>query len=329
VPAAVQQAVHKYSDPPTISLPPLPSKPLSGKFVIYLANSAVPTDIENGNDFVKEVKPLGWRAKVIDYAGTPASITAAMQQAIADKPDAIASAGQEPANFQSEIPAAEAAKIPIFTSGVTSPPGNGVAAVSDGTPYFQAEGKILADWIIADSGGKAHVAIFTLPAFASVLVQSNASVEEFKAECPNCKTQVVSVQPTDIGTKVPSQVVSTLQADPTINYALFVIGDLTLGVDAALSSAGIQNVKVVTGDAIPETYAALRNKTEAMGLGLSAQVYAADVADAIARYFVTKSSATTNDLAFQIFTPANVPASTPVVPADWASQFAKIWNVSP
>src|SRR5439155_630513 len=76
-------------------------------------------------------------------------------------------------------------------------------------------------------------------------------VKGFKAAmtawCPSCKVTDVDQQATDVGTKTPQSVVSTFQRDPKLGYAIFSFGDLTIGVDAALKSAGLSKVKGIAG----------------------------------------------------------------------------------
>jgi ribose transport system substrate-binding protein len=332
VPDAVTQQVEKYSKPPRITFQRLASTPAKGKSVIYLANSQIPTDVQNGQYFSAGAKVLGWNPKVIAYAGTPASLGQAMTQAIALKPAAIAESGQEPATFAPELKAAASAGIPVIAGGaLTAPTGmknGGLAARVYPGAWFALEGILSADWIIADSKGHANVALFAQPSFPTVVLQTNSAKATFKKYCPACQVKIVNESDTAIGTTLPSDVVATLHSNPSINYALFDIGDQTLGVDSALASAGITDVKVVTGDAIPQTFDALRSGKEQMGIGLSAQTYAWGVVDAVARYLETKKTQTTSANIFQFFTKSNVPSSgVPLIPPNYQTQYKYIWRV--
>lgn len=332
VPGAVLQTVNQFSKEASLNLTPLASKPAAGKKLIYLANSAAPTDVTNGQAVAAAAKVLGWTTTTIDYAGDPASLSSALTQAVGDKPDAIVLSGQDPAVFADALKAAGKADIPVFEGGVPSTPtgaaAGGLSGVSLGTGFLQTEGKVAADWIIDHSGGNAGVAIVTMPDFNTLVVEDNGFSSELKAQCPKCSVTLINTQITDIGKSLPGQVVSTLQANPKINYVFYPYGDMSIGVPPALTAAKI-NVTSVASIASPNTYADLKAGTMSMNLTVSTQVQGWLEVDLVARFFETHQPVTDDVTPMQILDATNASSATlPVTPANYQAQFEQLWKVS-
>lgn len=328
----IDQTLEKYSGQAPINLTPLPAKPPTGKKVIILTNSASPGDIINGQSFIAATKVLGWAGSIIDYAGDPASLASAFQQAISAKPAAIQVDGQSLSAFAPSLKAANAAGIPVFEIAATSAPtgmsAGGLAGAALGPNFIQTEGQIGADWILKNSGGKVNVAIVTLPALGVLVQEDNAFIAELSKRCPECKTKVINAQITDIGRALPATVTSTLQADPSFNYVFFPYGDTSVGVSAALKAAGI-SAKLVTTTADDDQYAQVKTGGILMALSTSNQVQAWLAADSIARYFETNKTVDDDIAPVQIFDSTDdSAASLPVSPSDYQAQFKKLWHIS-
>ncbi len=107
-----------------------------------------------------------------------------------------------------------------------------------------------------------------------------------KAQCPDCKVELVNQQVADLGTKTPQSVVSTLQRDPNINYAVFSFGDLVLGVDAALRGAGLQDQVTFAGQTpTPDNLKSLKDGDNSVWVGFPVQILGWRVVDMLAREF--------------------------------------------
>jgi ribose transport system substrate-binding protein len=67
--------------------------------------------------------------------------------------------------------------------------------------------------------------------------------EGFKAEieliCPECNVQFSEIGLGDLGTNLPGQMVSALQADPTLDFIAYAFGGMMFGVPEALDAAGL------------------------------------------------------------------------------------------
>lgn len=331
VSAPVAGTVSQYSGQATLDLQPLKSKPAAGKHLIYLVDTAAPLTATIGQDVTAGAKELGWTVTTESYAGDPASLATAIAQADAEKPDAIVLSGDDQSHFTNALKASDAAGIPVFVGGVADTPTSladgGLAGVSLGTNFLTTEGKIAADYIIKASGAKANIAIVTVPDQKTLTTEDAGFTQELTAQCPACKVTTINAQLQQIGNGLPQQVVSELQANPSVNYIFYPYGDLSIGVPAALKAAGI-NVNSVASTASAGTYADLKSGTMVANLATSTEVQAWLEVDLVARYFETGQPAEDDIVPIQILTSANDSSPTlPVSPSDYAAQFDKFWQV--
>jgi ribose transport system substrate-binding protein len=332
---AVNAALAKYSAEPKLDLTPLTAKPAGGRNVVYLANSNAPTDVTNGKAFSAGAKLLGWTPSTINYAGDPATLSTAIQQAIGNKPKpaAIVISGQDPSRFTNALAQASAAGVPVFDGAVpTDPTGmsaKGLSGVSIGKNFLTTEGQLAADWILRDSKGGADVAIVTLPDQPTLTTADQGFTGELNKYCSSCKVSTINAQITDIGKALPASVVSNLQSNPKIKYLYFPYGDMSIGVSAALKAASL-SPKLVSTTASDGTYADLKAGNMAATLSCSTEVQGFLEADMVARFYDNGQKPVTDDIVpIQIFDSTNDSSPTlPITPADYQAQFEKIWLLS-
>jgi ribose transport system substrate-binding protein len=184
---------------------------------------------------------------------------------------------------------------------------------------------------VAQKGKEADVAMFNVSSYTSLARYEAAFKTEYLRLCPTCKYKSVQVQIGDIGTKVPAQVVSTVQSDPKINFAVMGFGTISTGVPAALRTAGVSNVKIVGELPGVENISSLLNGSEDMWVGAPLYGLGWKAVDALARYF-TKDPvgiSTAAPTPYQTVTKANAPrpAALPEV-VDYQQYFKKLWGVA-
>jgi ribose transport system substrate-binding protein len=329
VPADVEATVQQFLGEAQIDLEPLSAKPEPGRHVIYLANSNAPTDIANGEYFLAAAELLGWTGDTINYAGDPATLSEALDEAVNDQPDAVVFSGQDPAAFANSLEKASEAGVPVFVGGTPGTPegmeNGGLSGVSLGTNFLLTEGEASADWIIRDSNGTANIAVVTLAGFPTLELESKGFEEELEKYCPDCTSQRVDVQITEIGKGVPATVVSTLQANPDIDYLYFPYGDVSVGVPAALAAANL-DPNIVSSIASDNTYADLKAGKAVMTMSTSSQVQGWLEADLVARYYDTGEPVLNDITPLRIYDESNSEAETlPISPEDYEEQFKKLW----
>ena len=241
----------------------------------------------NKNENAGKLDVLGWRYQRILMGTDAEAAPKAMDQAIALQPDAIHISGTPLTMLTRQIESADAAGIPVIADSIAGPPVPGVISTAlDGDAQVVEWGKMVASQVIADSGGDANVAIFSITDYSILNVFTDAFTEQLKAQCPDCKAELVNQQVTDLGTKTPQSVVSTLQRDPSINYALFSFGDLVLGVDAALRGASLQDQVTFAGQTpTPDNLQSLQDGDNSVWVGFPVQILGWRVIDMLAREF--------------------------------------------
>jgi hypothetical protein len=331
--AKATEALKPYDERPT-ALPstytPLSKKPAAGK-VIKLVNGAIPADDNSADEQSEAANGVGWGFEKIIFDGTVEDLNAKYAQAIAEKPTAITNSGWPVAAVSKSLDEAKSAGVLVALSSVTDEATGtdlaGFAATSNGSATAAKIGEINANMVLRDSGCKANVAIFNLP-FPILKVATDAFTAKLTAECADCKVTDVEIQTKDLGSPAATnQMVSTLQSDPSIKYAYTIIGNVAAGLDAALSTANIKDVKIF--GQVPDANAikALQDGTNAWWVNQSSLVNGWTEMDAVLRALDSGKPYNAEDHPLGVLTPENVGTDpAPVDPTTFRDEFTKLWN---
>ncbi len=272
---------------------------------------------------------LGWRFKPIVSDGTPEDIVAKIESALALKPDGLIINGFSREVTEPALQKAEAQKVPVVNSGVPDEVEPPYIAVITNTPLFERDGETLANYAVADSNGDAHVALFNMPVFPILNSMSDTFEATVTEQCPECSVKRVDGQLTDIGTDLPKNVVSTIQANPDINYVAFTDGNFAAGVSAALAGAGLADkVKIIGQNGAEPNIQGVLDGTENAWLAYPVGwISWADV-DALARHFVGDPQIDDPLAAPTILqTAENTESTEPWNPPGYQEAFEKLWLV--
>ena len=257
--ANAKAAVEKLSiRPSTLEVPALPSKPAPGKTIDFIA-CGVPACQEYIPILRQATDALGWKLKAVNSGVTPQSVAAAYDQAVRDKPaGVIGSGGVSPDVFAKQLAQLKDLGVPVVLQVVPASTLPGLTAIVYGEKETKENGQQMADYILADSGGKdVHLGIVSTPGtpvYAAAHVPLTQAVSA--ASCTSCSVKTFSFPITDLGPDLPSKVVSFVRANPDVNYLFFDFVNETDGVPAALQRAGLgDKIKIVTID-IQSTQAA-------------------------------------------------------------------------
>ena len=130
---------------------------------------------------------LGWELEVIGVQSfDPAP---GFQQAIDLGVDYIAITGTPPALIQDQIDAAAEAGIAFFSCfDTTDPdgPNNNIWTNCGDDDAVEKTGNLLANAVIADSGGSANVLMVNIPDFAVLVSERVGAEAAYAANCPDC-----------------------------------------------------------------------------------------------------------------------------------------------
>jgi ribose transport system substrate-binding protein len=318
----VQEAksfVDKWSATPTsIGLKkPVTKAPPEGKTIAHIrcpieGCEAIFTGLEEAS------QELGWQVEPFNMDNTPEGVNQAFQAALERKPDGIVISG-----------------IPVVSLSVkddaTGIDGNGIIATINQAEQTERFGELVGNWIVADDNGKgADVAVFTVANFPTLQPFADTVKRVVSDLCSECETEVVNVQVTDVGRRMPSQVVSAIQQNPDIKYVALAFGQMSTGVRPALNAAGYKDIKLVGEGSYAANLEALRGGEEQMWAGLTSTLQGWYAMDAFARFFSGDAVTPTDQVIMptQILTKSNVGTDKWFLgPKDYKQQFEDLWKV--
>ncbi len=319
---------------------PLSKKPDPGKLIVKLVTPQPVTQVvSDGTKAAAEA--IGWNYKTIPVAATAEGIQKAFQAALELKPAplGIQVSGYPKVTFAAQLAEAKKRGIAVVSESTTDLPGtdDGIVALLDGPSQVQIWGKDIAAKVIADSNGKAQVAMVSVSAYPILGEFVKGFKDAFTEWCPtDCSVTDLDQQATDVGTKTPTAIVSALQRNPKLNYAVFSFGDLTIGLHAALSAAGLSDkVKIAGETATAANLQAVKDGTELAWTGFAAPVVGWRTIDAFARFANGDDLAPASEspLPTQVVTKENIggivsdKSGNYIGVADYADQFKKLWLI--
>ncbi len=218
-------------------------KAQKGKFVLYVStNQQNGGALGVGNGVVEAAKQIGWRTQVIDGQGTVSGQSAALNQAIALKPDAIVLGGIDAVGQKTAIERALSLGIKVVGWHAGPKPG----PMSDPKVFTNIEtraedtAKTTADYVIAKSDGKANVVILTDSQYAIAILKAQTMRKVMEA-CKTCSVLDYLDSPiAEASTRMPQVTISLKQRfGPRLGW-LLAINDLYFDFAApALRSAGV------------------------------------------------------------------------------------------
>jgi ribose transport system substrate-binding protein len=336
--AAVSAAL---TEPATIpETTPLPRAPKKGTKVVFLTCSAAACSLLNPG-FITAAKTLGWNPAVITYnSATPGQ---AVQQAIDEGYKYIATTSITLSTITPQVQEAKAKGIALFeayTSDTAAFANNGLYGVAQNAAGDVKTGSLMADWLIANSNGKANVVYVDISLYPSLVGQGQGAANEFAKLCPSCKFATLPVSVTQLGAgQVPSAIVSYLQAHPSVNYLYLSFQDLDAGVYAALHTAGLTSrVKIVGTEAQASQLHEIVSGQEAMWSILPEPYVMWEVVDWMARQsegVLTPAALAADDSGVDFIVDTATAAQAQLAsnggnwpgPTNYQSQFEKLWHV--
>jgi ribose transport system substrate-binding protein len=329
--AAAQQVVAQAMQrPATISVTsPVGKSVPSGKKLAFISCGIAVCDLQ-GKIVAKAASLLGWSSSTITTTGTPTSVIAAYQTAVREGVDAIVTTAALRAEIASVLPQVQAKGIPISNCCTTDP----VAApfiYNTSTPaQAAAGGKILAAEVVSDSKGKANTLYVNLPAFTILSSLGSTFASAYKQYCPSCGYASIDVALTQLAS-APNLIVSYLRSHPSVDYvALSVASALDNGLPAALSAAGLSNIKIVGQGGGPTDFQYVANGQELALLPFDYYAVDYQMVDALARHFAgvpVQMTAPPEWLMTKANLPSDISSEFPIV-TGYQSQFLKLWGKS-
>jgi ribose transport system substrate-binding protein len=311
---------------------PLKTKPTPGKLLVGL-DSGLGSAKVLAQYWAQAAADIGWKYKDLISGSTPATQQAAMNSAIQLNPAGILTSGIPNSTIQAQLTLAAQKGIWVNSSADTSPDSGAMFDTSIASPAQLAEwGKMVAAYVVVQSQGKAVVQDFQLTAFPILLDFDTAFVAAVQQWCSTCKVTTNAVPAASLGTSaLTSQVTSVVARDPSTNWLIFDLGDLEIGVDAAVKAAGLTGLHIGGLTADTPNIAGLKAGTENVWTAYSLPIVAYRQVDSMARKFEGMAILNAN-LPTQLITPQNVSslvtdsAGNYVGVSDYRTEFKQLWQ---
>jgi ribose transport system substrate-binding protein len=314
---------------------PLTKTPPKGKHVIFL-QCELPACARYVNGVKDATNALGWKTDFQVFKGSAPA--AALEQAVAQKPDYIAITGIPESVLKVPLAKAHAANIPVISGADPEPPSDkGFALQVGGTLVPDAENVL--HWIIKDSGSKANMVAVTIPQFPVLNGETDFLKSELPKLCPDCSYDQLDVTIDEVGAgSVPQKLTGYLQAHPDVDYVFFTFSDLGKGVGPVLQKSGLDKVKltgccgdsgnakeVASGDSNAWTIAPNEYSGYAMVDGMARLSVGMPITAELAKAVMPSPS-------WVVDSPASVDLLKPTGgdwpgPENYGAQFQKLWGV--
>jgi ABC-type sugar transport system substrate-binding protein len=279
---------------------------------------------------------LGWEVTKLSTDGTPPSVQNAWEQIIREKPDGVMFTGTAVSQIQQYTTQAAANGTSIAACCITGEPSeeNGVIWTTS-TPAQTVElGEAVAGWVVndaAENGEDAPGMVYLdVPDFPILTALGENTEKTFKELCPDCAHETLSFGLADLAA-VNDNVVSFLRSNPDTKYVITSTAGLFGGLPAALSGAGLEDVKIFTGSGPSLTNQAnIEAGTEAGGMAFAFYEIMYGMIDAIARDKAGVEVPEGFPPPNWILTKDNLPAVDKYFPLveDYKEHFMELWGKS-
>jgi ribose transport system substrate-binding protein len=309
---------------------------LTGKTVWYIPTFLqAPIFTADSQDLAQPLALTGAKVHVCNADSNPSTASSCINEAVKAHAAGIVADAMDDSFASSAFAAAIAAKIPVVATDNDDPQGfpksSDVTTVDIGNPL---DSRLAADWIIANSDGKANV-LYAADNSNDGVVEAKATESEFSAKCPGCKVTDVTFGDETVN-NLTTGVSSAMVKSPSINY-------VDGGYDAPSGIFALQGAKTVTGRRFtyitstgqPPGLQRVAAGTQVADPGMDPDIAMWNTADALFRIILHQAPAHYTP-GVRIFTKANIPSDTQSASAyasgQWYSNgafkamYTKLWG---
>jgi ribose transport system substrate-binding protein len=235
--------------------------PPSGKRVLILfCGSAGQGCVNEANETKRAAESLGWTVDMVDGKLDPTVWNQVVKQSVESGVDGIIAISADPNLMADAMRDVQAKDIPFVLTNQVPAEGDVAGVDTYLAPDPVKGGKDVADWINADSGGKAHVLLLDLPGYHSAVTRTRAIAEDLQRKCPDCVVHKADIAVQTMGTSLAPLVTSQLQQYPDVDYIWSPDDCCVIFVQQGILQAGrASNVKVVSTGGFPDQLANVRS----------------------------------------------------------------------
>jgi ribose transport system substrate-binding protein len=294
-----------------------------------------------GDAFLAAAKAIGWRTQLIDPAGDPQKVQAAVQQAIQLHADGVFMPGGSIATVGAQLMAqarqAGVQMVVMDGDDQTVTPTTWSANINND---YSETAPALAAYVTTHSGGKAHVLVINDSEYPGVDSGVKSFESSLKSDCPGCSVdQNMNLSIVDLQTTFPTRVKSTLQANPSIDWIYVGYDFIGTQVASAVQQLGLMGkVHLVGTDGNPQNLQAIKaGNVQAASYARATEWLGWAAVDELNRIYnhqpLIKDSRgfESENYGQQLLDSSNLPAD---VNANWdggvdyRAQYEKLWGVS-
>src|SRR5271166_2741306 len=330
---SMSRVVVGYEKAPT-AIPittPLETSPPKGKTFVFL-QCDVAQCTEDSTALKAATAAIGWNLKVIPYqSANPATLISGLQQALQLHPVAVGLTGIPQIEWQSELPAYEKAGVPIVVGDVGPQVLSKTVIASIGNDLnTQVTAKVLADYFIANTGGKGKILQFQVPDFPILGAFDQAFRADVAASCANCSVTTLTGTVAEVTSGgSTAAIVSALQRNPQDTWLDTDDGPWVDGLPSALAAAHL-HVKIIGegADVTDETDIKQGTMTAFTAVALDYGMWA--MMDAVLRHLEgMPNSPNEGLLPVQLLVQGEsfTVSESYNQPGDFAAQMEKLWHV--
>ncbi|MPQ99559.1 substrate-binding domain-containing protein [Modestobacter sp. I12A-02628] len=250
--------------PPTTSPAPVAGKEV---WVVTCAQASLGCKL-GGDAAVEAGTALGWKMEVCDGKFNAGGAQGAcLRQALSAGADGVLTFSIDCANMQQGLIEASTAKVPVINiSGIDcdDPLLGGTdplfahsvlpsSAYPDNATYLEATGEARADWIIAQTDGKAKILAMDYEGQAGA-AHVMKGFERGLEKCGDCEVVTIPFAGADIATgKLPAKFQAALVQNPDANAAYVTFDSFFLtGISQTIAASGrTDQLAVIGGEALP------------------------------------------------------------------------------
>jgi ribose transport system substrate-binding protein len=311
---------------------PLKSAAPKGKTFVWL-NCEIPACTEIGLGLKAATAAAGWKLKIIQYnQANVSAVVTAMQQALALHPVGVALSGLPEAVWQSEEAAYKKAGVSLVVGFVGPATINStvIGNIGDG-PNLPEYGSMLGNWFISDSDGTGSALNVRVNELEILKGISDGFASTVSTGCPGCTVTDLDSTLVDVEAgSLNGQIVAALKRTPSIGYVISPQGGFISGLPAALTAAGLSNIKILSVGASAENMTDVQTGTESATVGGAFEVGGFEMIDVMLRHLEHMKVDPYDGglpkkllVRYGAFKPANdYPSVAPFV-----AQFKKLWKI--
>lgn len=310
---------------------PLKELPPKGARIAFLDNGT-PSIAEFWGYLQPAAKAMGVEVYRVKTGNDARSIGAAMDSVVEQRPAGVIFLGIEPRLMGKQLKALQANGTTVQAGAVLDGPEMGLEGVQAGPAFMNRMGELMAAWSLVRTEGKARdIVFYNIPELAFSAANYDGVKATLAKLCASCKLRSVDIPVTQIANAAP-KVISDLQSHPDTDFATFPTEDLTLGLPAAMKTAGLE-VPTIGPSPAPPLLAAIKEGKQDAAIGSQSGVLIWGLLDAWARQRAKQPLAGLEaqgmGLVNQFLTQDDVtfdPGKGWDGYPDYAERFAKLWG---